>query len=227
MIVGIHQPQYLPWLGYFDKIDKVDTFVLLDDTQYKKQEWQNRNKIKTPNGELWLTVPVLIGQGHKQKINQIKIDNKQKWSQKHLGRIKNFYSSTPYFKDYIDFFKDTYSKRWETLADLNIYFVRKIAEFLGINTTIILASSLNYTGKATDLNVSISQILEADTYLSGMGAKDYLVESKFKDINLEYQNFNHPVYPQLYGNFISHLSVIDLLFNCGKESLKIIRGEKT
>ena len=128
---------------------------------------------------------------------------------------------------YYDFIKDTYSQKWDKLSDLNIFFVEKFIEILGIDIKIMKSSDFKTEGEKTDRLISICRALKADTYLSGAGARDYLEEDKFREnnIKLEFQEFHHPVYEQLYGDFVSGLSVIDLIFNCGPESLKILRSK--
>ena len=233
MIIAIHQPQYLPWLGYFDKVERSDFFVFLDDVQFKKNEWQNRNRIKTAQegssecpsqGWQWITVPVLHKFG--QKINEVKIDNGENWRRKHLNALETNYTKAPHFTEYCDFLKESYGKEWDNLSELNIYFVEYLMKALGIKTPLIKSSTLKVCGEKTDRLVNICKVLEGDTYLSGVGAKDYLEAEKFERQGLKviFQDFHHPVYPQLYGEFIPNLSAVDLLFNCGSESLKIIRG---
>jgi len=131
VIISIHQPQYLPWLGYFDKIDRSDTFVFLDNVQFKKNEWQNRNKIKTAEGWQWLTVPVLHNFG--QMIHEVKINNTVQWKRKHLGALFTNYSKTPFLSDYFEFFKSTFAAEWEFLADFNIHVIMFITEALGLS----------------------------------------------------------------------------------------------
>jgi hypothetical protein len=223
MKVAIHQPQYLPWLGFFDKMDQSDIFVLLDDVQYKKNEWQNRNKIRNAEGWQWLTVPVLYDFG--QKINEVKIDNRRDWREKHMKSLELNYSKAPYFKDYSSFFREVFEKEWEHLAELSIYFISGLKDLLGIETKIIKSSRLNITTEKTDRLVDLCKKLEADVYLSGAGGSDYLDESAFAQsgIKLEYQKYTHPEYDQVYKGFYPHMSVADLLFCCGDKGLDIIR----
>jgi hypothetical protein len=223
MRVAIHQPQYLPWLGYFDKMDQSDVFVLLDDVQYKKNEWQNRNKIRNAKNWHWLTVPVLFK--FKQKINEVRINNRNNWRDKHLKSIEVNYSRATYFEKYISFFRETYLKEWEYLVDLNIHFIRYLKDALGIKAELARSSDLGVKGKRTERLVDICGQLGADTYISGAGAKDYLDEEKFKKsgITLEFQDYRHPEYLQAYDGFEPHMSVIDLLFCHGRDSLNIIK----
>jgi len=226
MKVAVHQPQYLPWIGYFHKIMNVDVFVFLDNVQYKKREFQNRNKIKTSQGPIWLTVPAITKGRFYQKIKDVEINNTERWKEKHFEAIKRNYSKAKYFRDWYMFLEELYSKGWNKLIDLNVFIIKKFIEYLEIEVEIFFETELNITGEKTERIINICKKLDADTYYSGVGARDYLEEEKFKEeeINLEYQNFSHPVYPQIYGDFISHLSILDLFLNCGKESRKIISG---
>lgn len=226
MIVSIHQPQYIPWLGYFDKIDKSDVFVFLDNVQYKKREYQNRNRICTKNGWKWLTVPVITKGRYYQKIIEVEIDNSQKWQRKHLRDIKIHYSKASYFKEHIWFFESVYMQKWERLVDINKQIINYLLGYLGISTPIYYESEMGTESHSTDRIVEICQKLRADTYLSGNGGREYLDEAKFlkAGIKLVYQDFKHPIYQQLHNPFIPFMSIIDLMFNHGKESLSILRN---
>lgn len=224
MIISVHQPQYLPWLGYFDKIMKSDIFVFLDNVQYKKREFQNRNKIRTKNGWLWLTIPVVTKERYYQKISEVEIDNTQHWQKEHWETIKMYYHQAKYFQNYKDFFEKIYSSKWDKLSSLNVEIIKYLLECLEIRTPIYFESELGLSGEATERIINICKKFKADTYLSGIGGKDYLDESRFdlENIKLVYQDFKHPTYPQVYPGFEPYMSVIDLLFNCGPESRKII-----
>ncbi len=223
--VTIHQPGYLPWLGFFDKMARADVFVLLDDVQYEKNYFDNRNKIKTATGPIWLTVPVKVTFG--QKLNEVTIENKLPWRVKHYKSIVASYSRTPYFSEHQEFFKNLYTKNWEKLIDLNITIIQYLAEKLGLTTKLLRSSEMGVTGLKGDRILNICENLKADVYLSGQFGRNYLDEIKFKEknIGLIYQEFHHPVYAQSYGEFASAMAAIDLLFNCGTESLKVLRQE--
>jgi hypothetical protein len=224
LIVAVHQPQYLPWLGYFDKMRIADVFCYLDNVQYKKNEWQNRNRIKTAHSRQWLTVPVRYRFG--QKINEVEINNNQKWHKKHLQAIITNYSKAPYFKDYITQFEDCFSRNWELLSDLNVFLIELLRELLDLHhKPTVLASSLTLRDEPTDRLIDICKAMGADAYLSGQDGGKYMNLDRFKEngISLVIQEFEHPVYPQLFNQFESHMSVVDLLFNCGPESMEIIR----
>jgi hypothetical protein len=225
MIVSIHQPQYLPWLGYFDKIKRSDIFVFLDNVQFKKNEWQNRNKIKTDKKWQWLTVPII----HKfpQKINEVKINNTVSWRKKHLNALYNHYSKAKYFKKFIPFFDKTFNMEWENLVDINIYMITYLTEALGIRLKkFIKASELKLREESTERLIDICKQLNADTYLSGKNGANYMNTELFKkeDLEIIYQKYQHPVYCQLYEGFEPFMSVVDLLFNCGPDSLSVLES---
>jgi hypothetical protein len=226
IIVSIHQPQYLPWLGYFDKIDKADKFVFLDIVQFKKNEWQNRNKIKTARGWQWLTVPVL----HKfpERINEVKINNSVRWQHIQKQSIISNYSRARYFKKYFSFLEEIFSLKWDFLSSLNIVTIKKLVEILGIKTDIHIASELGkFPDDPDDRLINIVKILRGTHYLAGSGGKNYMNIGKYAEEGIEVisQVFYHPQYKQLFQDFQSNLSVIDLIFNHGENSLQIIRGK--
>lgn len=225
MKVGIHQPEHFPWLGFFDKMDQCDVYVILDSVQFEKNYFQNRNKIRTGNGWEWITVPVFIKGRSKQKINEVEIDNKSDWQKTCWKKLWLNYQKALYWQKHKDFFEKIYQKNWQKLVDLNKTIIFYLAEGLGIQKRFILASDLNVTGKASILLLNICQKLEASVYLSGKSGRDYLDESLFSKagIKIEYQDFKHPDYQQLYKPFLPNMSTVDLLFNEGPCSLKIIR----
>lgn len=224
MIISVHQPQYLPWLGYFHKMYHSDAFVFLDNVQYKKREYQNRNRIRTKNGDIWLTVPVLRDTEPYSNISGVRIDNSQTWQKKHWKAIYLNYARAPFFKKYSDYFEKVYKTGWDMLADLNMHITRYIAQSLGIDRPIYKESQFNITSKNTARIIDICRALKADTYLSGIGGREYLDEKLFDSsgIKLAYQDFRHPEYTQRYEPFIPYMSVIDLLFNCGDSSFRIL-----
>ncbi len=229
MILSVHQPQYIPWLGYFDKIVRSDNFVILDQVQYKEHEFQNRNKIRTDRGALWLTVPVVFSGRGRQLINDVLIDNEIDWCKQHLESLKTYYAHAPFFKKYIGFFEDIYSRKWERLAKLNVLIIKYFLSELKIITPLSFDSEIGTTTAKTGHLIELCRKLKADTYLSGSGGKDHLEEKKFAEagIKLVYQGFEHPVYHQQFmrdkDDFLAHLSTLDLLFNEGPNSRKILR----
>lgn len=216
MIIAGHQPNYLPWLGFFDKMDKCDVFIIEDDLQFVYHEFHNRNKIKTSNGTKWLTVPVREGRKRK-KFSEIFISNEKKWSNRHWLALKNNYGKSPSWKEFCDFFEETYEKKWNKLIDLNIHLIKGIMDFLNIETKLVLASSLKVSGIKNDLLIAQCKALGAKTYLSGVGARTYLDVDLFEreGINAVFQEFEYPIYPQLGGEFVPNLSVVDYLFCAG------------
>lgn len=225
-MVAIHQPQYLPWLGYFDKIDRADRFVFLDNVQYKKNEWQNRNRIRTSQGWQWVTVPVLYS--FPQKIREVKINNGLNWRKKHLHALTYNYSRAAYFKDFIGFFEETYNREWSYLVDINIHIIRYLVEALGIETEVFLASELSPSEDPTGRLIDICKSLGADTYLSGVDGVKYMDMERFEreGIRVVVQDFKHPTYNQNFKGFIPNMSVVDLLFNHGDRSLEILRSTR-
>lgn len=226
MIVAIHQPQYFPWLGYFDKMDQADVFVLLDNVQFKKNEWQNRNRIKTMHGWQWITVPVL--HHFPSLIRDVRINPDIPWERKHRQALLTHYGRAPYFQEHAAFFRETYSRRWEKLADLNVHVIRYLAKALGITTPLVLASELPTAEDPTERLITICWYLGATAYLSGKDGGRYIQTDRFAEegIRLLFQDFCHPVYPQLYGDFLPQLSAIDLLFNCGSVSSAVLRQSR-
>jgi hypothetical protein len=224
MIVSIHQPQYLPWLGYFDKIARCDVFIFLDNVQFKKNEWQNRNKIKTDQKWQWLSVPVIHRFG--QRINEVEINDTVRWGKKHLQALATNYSKAPFFKEHLDFFVKTYGQEWERLLDINLHLIRYLVKALNIsNKEFRLASEYQSREGPTERLVDLCKLVGADVYLSGQDGARYLDLNEFKKegIQVIFQSYKHPTYPQLFGEFEPYLSVVDLLFNCGPESLSILR----
>jgi len=229
MKIGILQPGYLPWLGFFEQLYRSDVFVMYDDVQYDKQSWRNRNRIKTASGVQWITVPVLSKFRDAPCICDVRIDNKINWRKKHLRAIQLNYAKAPYYKKYIDIFEEAYLREWEYLVDVDLYFIEQLANCLGMNDKYIArSSSLNIQGDRLERLVQICQLFQADIFYEGAAGRNYVDEDYFRQhgISVQYQDYQHPVYSQLYGEFIPYLSVIDLLFNHGEDSLNILTGEK-
>ena len=225
MIAAIHQPQYIPWLGYIDKIDKADVFCFLDNVQYKKNDWQNRNRIKTVSGWQWLTVPVSFR--FPQLIKEVRVNNSVNWGRKHLQALQTNYRKTPFFDRYIDSIQALLATEWQELSELNIAMVKRLLALLGLgHKRLVLASSLSDSDDPNDRLIEICRALGCNTYLAGPGGAEYMDLARFDQggIRVVFQQFRHPLYPQLFGDFVSHLSSIDLLFNCGPDSMQVIRG---
>jgi len=226
--VGILQPGYLPWLGFFEQLARCDVFVLYDDVQYDKGSWRNRNRIKTPNGPQWLTVPVLLKGRHFPPVNQVRIDNHTRWAEKHLRTIRQNYHKAPFFEMYFGELEGILSRPWEKLVDLDAAVIRWLAEKLAINTPLEFSSRLGIEGDTLERLVKIVRHFGAARFYEGAAGRDYIDASVFASAGVEvvYQDYAHPAYPQIYGDFVSHLSTIDLLLNCGPRSRAVLLGGK-
>lgn len=227
MILSAHQPVYLPWLGLFHKIALADKFIFFDQVQYVPKDWISRNQIRTYDASLMLTVPVLK-KGHRQKkIAEIEINNALSWGRKHWRSIEISYRKAPFFKLYSDFFEDVYNKEWRLLADLNYYMLKWYLMTLGINIEIDRAGNYDFTGNKSELVLDMCLNLEADIYIFGELGKDYANSDAFlkKEIIPYFQSYKHPTYRQIHGDFLPYMSIIDLLFNEGPNSLEIIMSE--
>jgi hypothetical protein len=227
MILAVHQPQYLPWLGYFDKMDRADAFVLLDTVQYKKNEWQNRNRIKTAAGPQWLTVPVTYT--FPQRIDEVGINNRDRWQHRQKQALLTNYRKAPFWDPVSSFLEEFLSTTWTHLSPLNVFVVRRMAELLGIDTPVYLASELPAFPEDPDERlIALARHFGADTYLAGCGGRDYMKLDAYSrsGIRVLFQDYDHPVYKQQFGAFEPFLSTLDLLFNHGPESLAILRGKR-
>lgn len=227
MIVAIHQPNFLPWLGYFNKIMHSDVFVFFDNVQFpRSRSYCSRVKIKTPTGPAWLTVPV-EGKSSLNSIAEIKLSNQHLWQNKHLRTITANYQKTPYFHKIYPLLEEVYSAKWTYLADFNIALITRICAYLGIEAKLIRSTEMQIKPEQGLTNIlNILNELGASSYISGVGAGTarYFDEQAFRQqgIALIFQGFSHPVYPQQWGEFSPDLSIIDLLFNCGPEALKML-----
>ena len=224
LILTAHQPCYLPWLGLFHKIALADQFISFNQVQYQAKEWNNRNKIKTSQGPAWLSVPVFRKGRLKQSYKDVKINNNINWGRKHWNSLLLNYSKTPYFKHYADYFEDTYSRDWDRLIDLNETMLQWFINTLGINIKVQSAEDYNFTGKKNDLVLDMCLKMGAKTYIFGGEGENYANVSAFNDAHIKvlFDTYDHPIYPQINGEFISHLSIVDLLFNCGSNSFEIL-----
>ncbi len=224
MIASIHQPQYAPWLGYFDKMFRADVFILLDTVQFKKNEFQNRNRIKTAQGWQWITVPVRYR--FPQLISEVTINNDVNWPHKHTQALFANYTKSPFFETLMPVFDDWLSKTWSSISDLNSCTVKVIAEQLGVQTEVRSTDGMTLSEDPTGRLIDICRAVGATTYLSGAGGSSYLDEQQFEtaDIELRYQRYEHPTYDQLYEGFLPCMSALDLLFNHGPSSLDILTG---
>jgi len=211
MIVTIHQPDFLPWLGFFDRWRQSDLYVVLDDVQFLRRGWHHRDKIKSPGGPAWLTVPVLKKGQYEQQIRETEIDWESPWPRRHEGLLGNAYRAAPGYARTMEALLEIYGRRHATLMELNLDLLRWAGERLGITVPMVLASSYDVGGVKTERLVRLMQAVGGTTYLSGLGAKAYLEEDAFagRGLSVRWQSFEHPVYPQLHGEFAPMLSVLD------------------
>jgi len=220
----VHQPQFIPYLGFFNKVLQCDVYVVLDDVKATNNDFTNRNRLKSPQGLYWITIPV---KKKKSIIKEMEISYKIPWISKHLKSLTQ-YGRTPFFNSfYLDIEKIYKKKQWELVMDIDMEFLKWLFNLLEINVEIVYSSNLNAKSTKTQHLVDICKEIGADAYLSGIGGKNYLDLTLFEkeSIKVDFKNFKHPVYPQRFGGFIENLSIIDLLFNCGEKSLEIIRCE--
>jgi hypothetical protein len=229
MTCVILQPSYIPWRGYFHQIAKADCFIFLDDVQYDKRSWRNRNRIKTPQGPRWLTIPVHAKgcQVEGTLIRDIRICPDTPWAAKHWNTLEQAYRKTPFFELYAPLLKTFYGNNWEFLSDLTIEMTMSLARELGIRNTVFLrSSSFKAEGSKTDRLVSLLGSVGATHYLTGPAARAYLEETKLLDagITLEYVEYSFKDYPQLYPPFEGNVSILDLLFMKGPEARRLIRS---
>jgi len=227
VIVAIHQPVFLPWLGFFYKMLRSDIFVILDTAQYSKNSLGNRNIIKTSEGIEMVTVPILTKGRFRQRFNETKINNTVLWRRKHLRAFEMNYQKAKYFEVIFSRLKSIYHEReWDNLCMFNMCLFKWVKATLGLQTELIRASSLRASGTGVPRLIEIVEELGANIYLSGLGGKKYQQVDDFKKANIElrYYDFSHPEYSQLWGEFAPNCSVIDLLFNCGPQSKAVLGG---
>lgn len=225
MIISINQPAYLPWLGYFHRIAVSDIHVVLDHVQFEKNSFTNRNKIRTRENWCWLTVPVqTAGKFGQLPIHEIEIANEKKWAAKHWNSLRLNYANAPYFSQHSKFFEGAYSREWQRLGDLTREITAYMLDAIGIKTPLQFSSQMNVAGRKDELVLSLCRQLGATTYLSGMLGRNYLRENIFHSagIAVRYDDYRHPAYPQTHPGFEPYMAALDLLFNTGPASLKII-----
>jgi len=224
--VAIIQSNYIPWKGYFDIIHDVDQFIFYDDVQYTKNDWRNRNKIKSRNGLHWLTIPV--GSHNEKLIYEVEIKNSS-WTKKHWETIKQSYSKAPYFNDYKDFFESFYlGAELTNLSELNQYLIKTISkDFLGISTDFKDSREFQPEGQKLSRLIDLLKKVEADLYISGPTAKNYIDENSFKNAGIElvFKDYSrYPEYSQQFPPFEHEVSILDILFNCGRQAPEYIWG---
>lgn len=216
-LVAIHQPNFLPWLGFFHKISLADVFILLDNVPYTKNGFQNRVKIKSAQGEQWLTVPVLTKGRFGQLTRDVPINNAVRWRRTHLSAWRTNYRRAPYYEDVLAWLGPFYAKPPGHLAAFNQLLIETVLRRLQLRTRLVVASSLEVEGSGSELLLRLVQAAGGQAYLSGPSGRDYLDVPLFQraGIDVRFQDFRHPVYRQPYGDFIAGLSVIDFLMNVG------------
>jgi len=227
LILAAHQPQYLAYTGYFDKLDQADVFVLLDTVQYKKSEWINRNRIKTPNGPIFITVPVSFSFG--DAIREVKLIPNNPWRKKHLQSLRTYYGKAEYFREYIALFQKFLWQEFDSLGGMNNAFVKAAAHWMGISTRIEVASTLPEMPDQPDRRlIELARHFGCDTYLAGSGGRDYMDRAIWEEAGIEvkFQQFGEAERTQLKGDFEPNLSIIDLLMNEGDDSLEILRRSR-
>jgi hypothetical protein len=233
VIVAAHQPHYLPWLGYLDKLAKCDVFVVMDDLQYEAQNFQNRNRLKLNHGPGWLTVPLLRGaQG--DRVLDKRIDNagrggRHHWQQRTWRTLVTHYGRAPYFERYAPALEDVYTRRWDLLVELDLHMLELARGWLGITRPIVRASSLELSGAKTERIAAMCRAVGASVYLTGRGGSIGYLDTELlarAGVSTLWQRFTHPVYPQRYAGlgFVSHLGFLDLLLNCGPAAAATLQG---
>jgi len=226
-IVAIQQPEHLPWIGFFDKMQKCDRYVYLDNVQFKKRYFENRNRIRTKESSEFITIPVVTKGLYRQEISKVMIDNSRSWQRKYLGRVRHYYARAKHFDYYFPKLEDIIQRRFAKLIDLNLALIDWIRKELQIVTPTIMASQIReYKEKGSDLILAICKDLNAKVYISGPDGRNYLMLNAFRKEKIEviYHDYKHPVYQQMHQPFISHMSVIDALFCEGKLSIKRLAG---
>jgi hypothetical protein len=219
-VVAIHQPNFLPWLGYFDKLARADVFILLDSVQFPKKggTWINRVQLLVNGAPSWATVPVVRSYSGTRSIREMRIDENTPWRERLLKTIQSAYGRAPRYEEVVGPLAELIGNRTDRLADYNVAAIRALAERLALGRTeLVLASELEVDGAATDLLVELVRAVEGDSYLVGGGAEGYQEDERFEaaGLGLVRQDFEHPAYPQAADPFVPGLAVIDALMSCG------------
>jgi hypothetical protein len=228
MKVGVIQSNYIPWRGYFDFIDSVDLFVFHDDLQYTKNDWRNRNRILTPAGPRWLTVPVSY-KHVEQKIDEVPIDYHQNWAARHIEQLSANYRRAPFFQDYVHQFGGIIDEPFPSISELNVAVCKWIMQVLDIRTPVRMSRELAISGKKSERLIDLLTKVGGTTYVSGPSASAYLDLDLFRrhGIRVEYKSYDYPEYPQiqmLQTGFSPAVSALDLLFNTGPEARRYLKS---
>lgn len=226
-VIAIMQPTFLPWCGYMALMDRVDEFVLLDSVQFERRSWQQRNRIKGPNGVLWLTVPVISRGLREQRIDEVRTDRSRDFDRSAMRTLDSCYQRAPHYAAVRDRLVTPIGELPERLVDLTIPLLLALRDLLGIATPWVRSSSLSASGRKADLLVAICRERGADVYLSPPGSRGYLDGTDAfarAGIEVRYHEYDHPAYPQLWGAFVPYLSVVDMLANVGPRALDLIRS---
>jgi hypothetical protein len=224
--IAIHQPEHLPWLGYLDKARRADAFIFLDTVAFKKNYFENRNRIRTPQGWAWVTAPVLLKGRFGQAFLDVEINNQARWAEVYYRTLLQNYSRAPFWKTYGPVLEELLLRPWEKLVDLNLALIDLVWRAFGLTTPTRRASTLGVTGKKSGLLLDICRKTGATVYLSGPSGRDYLEQSLFSDagIGIEFHEFHHPEYPQRFAPFVPGLASIDLLLNEGPDGIRRLDG---
>lgn len=223
--IAILQSNYIPWKGYFDLIAAVDEFIIYDDMQYTRRDWRNRNKIKTPQGTQWISIPVKVKGRFEQAIRVTELDGRQ-WQDSHWKSLRLNYGKAPHFSEVGNILDDLYHSDYLTITDVNSAFIHRINEYLGIDTKISYSWDYKLIAGKTERLVDLCQQAGGNEYVSGPAAKNYVDERLFSEAGIKLSWFDYqgyPKYPQLWGAFVHEVTILDLLFNCGKQSAQYMR----
>jgi hypothetical protein len=222
----ITQSNYIPWKGYFDAINLADELVLLDDVQFTRRDWRNRNRIKTPDGERWLTIPVAVKGKYLQKINETRVVD-SRWQERHLATIRHCYSRAPFMSRYGDWLKSLYlESQSEFLSEINLRFIVAICEELGITTRIRTSSEFDLVDEPNERLLSICKQSRIERYFTGPAARAYLDVERFLANGIEVcwlDTTGYPEYPQVNGTFVHAVTILDLLLNTGPEARRFMK----
>jgi hypothetical protein len=224
MTLAGHQPAYLPYLGLFHKMTQCDKFMFVDHAQFEKKAYQNRNYVRSKTERVLLTVPVQTKGRYLQRTDEVMVDNSLPWARKHWRTIWLNYHDSPFFADHRPFFEATYAQTWERLVDLNVTITMYLMKCFGIDKEVVFSSRYDIKGEKTAMLIDMCRKTGADTYVSGWGGRSYVDVEEFRRQGLHHRfvRLAHPVYPQQTEPFMPNLAAIDLLFNCGPGSRRII-----